>query len=393
MPDTEYQFRPCDCCEPPAFSQPTFTGKYYLYECSNKCGLTSTNISSSTVIGSICPYTAVFTVNVEPDVCTYYSKFSREYDYTVISTSDGEGGCETPDAFLGQCPDGPNGTIVSTYTLIDGECELIQTGCGGGPGNSRSETWTFENPITDCEYKLYEEDPNNPLGYSNTTNSVEALEYISRIGNVKEKSITVFEKIRHAPTATCYLKVWVRTRIQKWKLPPRDSDSWEPPNYQPFAEDPECEATEGPDWEDNPCYRKVVEDDPFCCNDTWDSQCQTDYENCLAEFVPPPIASGPCEGPFIEDGDITEEGGQEFIYEWEGSGNPCYSDDTKVYYDEANIIEGDIDWSFEVLADGPATGKSVEFEMKYSIVRGYEPIWPSERSGPNDCKRDEFPRC
>jgi hypothetical protein len=106
---------------------------------------------------------------------------------------------------------------VNYYLNSAGECEADYGGCGGGPGQSRSFYHVYKNLITDCQYKTVP-------GYNIIDGvGVDVGEYISRIGNCKSKSGTVLTEIRHKTTPTCYLKVWARALIQKWKIEPRNS--------------------------------------------------------------------------------------------------------------------------------------------------------------------------
>ena len=320
-------FRPCNqgatlCCQTPNVSPPTFLGKFYLYYCSDTCGEANKDWANETreVGFEQCPYTITTKVNVPIDKCLLYRRFDRLDDWTANLRP------KFPEEGEGCTYSHPNTTSAAYryYNIINGECIADVFG-GGGPGESRNITVVFEDPITDCKYKL--EDLNN-LGYTEETESVEALEYINRTGNIKQKSTTTLEKIKHEPSVTCYFKVWARTKIQKYKMPPLDNESFEP-----------------------------------------------------------------CDVPFIVDGPIKNEGGQEFTYTWEGAGRPCLNDKTKRYFDKENVIEGDINWKFDVSADGLATGISVIFETKYSFVRGYIPKWPSERDEEDECEIDGFPIC
>lgn len=233
--------------------------------------------------------------------------------------------------------DGCSGDIYTNYICDrirtaelneDGSCtETVLLGpedgdCGGLLGSDHKVTWEYSQPINDCEYKL---DPSFEWPQTANLQGFEAIEYKSRTGNKKEKSTTTYKKIIHQPTATCYLKVWMRALIQDYTIAPRTSES-----------------------------------------------------------------SGPCDGPFNKVGEKYE--GAVYTYEWEGSGRPCYQNDSKPHFDTDNLIEGDIDWHFETEDVLIASGKSMEVEIKYSFIKGYEPLWPSER-GPNDCKNDGFPKC
>jgi len=393
-------FRPCNesgtlCCQTPDVSPPTFLGKFYLYECSNKCGFVSVFpfpiVSPEQNIDGDCPYTIpADTVNVEPDLCKYYTTERRIDDYRMIRFPDPEGGCDDYGNYI--CDS------IETRTLDNesGDCISVDSfgpeegDCPGFLGASHQVTWEYSNLITDCQYKLFDPDG---LGYSSETSAVETLEYISRIGNTKEQSKTILEKIIHAPTASCYLKVWVRARIQNWKIVPRDP---------PEIDGPEEGIPRGPC--DGPFE---IDGDPKDAEDIQEEIDTANDELTASELnTANLIESGATEGEIaasqlVSDGlsekiaklESQKEAAIGFTYEWNGSGNPCFADETKTYFDEENIIEGDIDWTFEIRTVDVATGVSGLFEMKYSIVNGYEPLWPSERGGPNECAIDGYPAC
>jgi hypothetical protein len=369
------------CCS--SFDGVSFRGAVSLFECCDTCGerwldgrTNYTYEGGDPELG--CSWTNRTTSNVAGDECKIYRTEKITFDFTHIPS------CGGGDGLKGSCSDnsGPNGTRTLNYYLNSaGECVADFSGCGGGPGQSRNMSYVYENLITDCQYKTV------PPGYD-IINAVDASEYISLIGNCKNKSRTVLTEIRHKTTPTCYLKVWARCLGQAWEIVPRNS----PPTGEtpPFENDPGCDAG-GPGWQNDTtgCYRQRIENDSFCCEEAWDNFCQEEYQRCLddvADFnVRNNYLRGPCNGPFVEDGPIGPlENGPEFTYEWTQSGNSCTANDQ---------IVGNINWEFEVAASGPGTGKSVDLEYKYSFSPSYTPKWPSERDGPGDCFGDGLPSC
>ena len=393
-------FRPCNesgtlCCKTPNVSPPTFLGKFYLYECDNKCGFVPTLsfpiASPAQDIEGDCPYTVpASTVNVAPDLCKYYTTERRIDDYSMLRFTDFEGGCINYETWI--C----DRIITRTLDNESGDCISVDSvgpeegDCLGFSGAAHKVTWEYSNLITDCEYKLFDPDG---LGYSNETSAVETLEYISRIGNTKQQSKTILEKINHAPTASCYLKVWVRARIQNWKIVPRDP---------PEIDGPEEGIPRGPC--DGPFE---IDGDPKDAEDIQEEINTATDELAASELnTENLIESGATEEEIAASQLVSDELSEKitklesqkeaaigFTYEWNGSGNPCYADQTKPYFDEENIIEGNIDWTFDIKTVEIATGVSGLFEMKYSIINGYEPLWPSERSGPDECAIDGYPAC
>jgi hypothetical protein len=148
-------------------------------------------------------------------------------------------------------------------------------------------------------------------------------------------------RIAHGPTGTCYLKVWFRKVILQYK--------WE-----------DCETG----FEGNPPRTPAFDVD---------------------------CGENPCTTRWSTDGDpIVEEDGE---YTWEGSGYPCFNDETKRFDNCDNVIYG---LGKEVIA---GDNQEVVVEIKYSFVRDYEPNWPDENGasridgvgGCQGCKPNGFP--
>lgn len=175
------------------------------------------------------------------------------------------------------------------------------SGCGSGAGR-QSEGVSFSDPA-DCTYGTASAPFDDPAGY----------EYRSLHGVAKIKQGGQW-KIRHTPTATCYLKVWVRWWRQDWRL------------------------------KSAPCngYANAGE----CCNE------------------------------FEEDG-APALVGSEIVYEWEGEGSPCFAEPTEPPDAAANMIEEEAwrDIPSAIIANGE--GVSFYAQMKHTIVRGEVPAWPA----------------
>jgi hypothetical protein len=106
------------------------------------------------------------------------------------------------------------------------------------------------------------------------------------------------------------------------------------------------------------------------------------------------ILSDGCDFP----SQINEETeyGNEFDFEWEETGKAlCYNDTQKPLNDESNLIEETLNWSINPTGTTKNRASQTKLEIKYSILKGYEPVWPSERN-PNvdsECLVDSYPRC
>jgi hypothetical protein len=361
------------CCAPSNGPMPQLRGDVYYYLC-GPCGDRQLDYkdagSYNFPIGDPPSYTITQTWNVSSDECKYYKVYSEIRDYTVIP--------DFPDII---CHD-----IFTYEELPSGECRANfsigpqDLDCIGRPGNARNGTFTWTELVEDCDYRFAP--PIYPIN-----GGIDATEFKSRFGETKDKSTTILKTITHQPTVTCYLKVWVRALVQNYQLVPRAYETWTPPTEPPpFTENPNCvakpsalddEPEEGapqsvPDWEENSCYRAIIEGfgdifpDPVCCDEKWDKFCEDRYQACLGK---PAEWQGPCNGPFDPVG-LPYAAGQVYTYEWDGGNLPCVS---------SGPIVGAINWLFETEElDGPGKGRSMDLEIKWTAVRNYEPPWPSE---------------
>lgn len=248
--------------------------------------------------------------------------------------------------------------VVQTFTVDDppvGPCFANRTytpgvgcpvyeypgapGCGSG-ANRITSSVVFSDPAEPCSPALYDEfdDPN-----------ITAYEFRSKAGIEIDRVMAPALYLLHHPSPTCYLKVWVRFKIQWWRLA----------------------SYTGSDYGD---YADHLAAEPYWCN-----QFEEDGEPEWQEALAP--------------------------YEWIGSGERhCLLDPTKPPGDEDNIIDTRTDdaWipslQVEMSPEDGIYGWSVAaFEVKYSFVEGFEPPWPSEEAGcsgfpsPSGCENQATP--
>ena len=157
-------------------------------------------------------------------------------------------------------------------------------------------------------------------------------------------------RVKHGPSGTCYLKVWFRKLVQKWKY--EDCDTG-------FAGDP-----------------------------TWEGGTPPANVNCDETLL-----GSPCYSRWSTDGEPTFQ--DHGTYEWRGSGYPCYEDDDKLPTHCNNVIEG----AEKELTAGE--NESITLEYKFSFAEGYEPNWPDgggsftpgvgQFNGSQGCKPNGFP--
>lgn len=311
-------YKPCyDCCKLPAGFNFFLRGTAVNYACEDKCGETGGGKNSTNIGGfnGPCPYTNFVTYNKEFDPCIFYTKIVRKDNYSNVTIFDN---------FTQKCKPLIDGGYIATTTTTykyneDGACErkIVRNAPLGFPGQSRSLSLEYSDPITDCQY-IYEE----PI----ETTGIACSEFINPFLVEKYGTSTTITEITHAPSQTCYFKYWVRLVFQIW-------DADQDPNAGP-----------------NDCG------DPI-----W-------------------FQTG---GNFV---------GQVYSYEWEGESTPCINNPRSPQSSEENLIVGTVNWLFDAPISG-FSGLTSSVEQKYSFVKDYEPKWPSERSGGNDCKQDGYPLC
>ena len=146
-------------------------------------------------------------------------------------------------------------------------------------------------------------------------------------------------RVAHSHSGTCYLKVWFRNKVQKYKY--EDCDSG-------FAGDPPRTAAITIDCNPPaPAYQ---------CYNRW---------------------STAGEPTFVETG----------TYTWNGSGYPCLADEEKWQGACENIIYSS---GSGVKTVTPEENTSVTVEYKYSLIKNYEPDWGDE-NGCQGCKPNGYP--
>ncbi len=151
-------------------------------------------------------------------------------------------------------------------------------------------------------------------------------------------------RLTHSGGASCYLKVWIRKVIQKYK--------WEDCGTG-FPGDPAVTSK---------CHNGTP---PLpACNEGKDSQGRTIY-NCTSRWS----TDGPPEKQNFQ------------AYEW--TGNPCLKDKCKSPDSCFNYIDQEYDITAE-------NGTTVYIEYKYSYVKNYEPNWP-DVCGSQGCKPNGYP--
>lgn len=214
MLNTEYKFRPCDCCSIPDISI-QLEAKIFSYGCSDLCGIANNITESTTTVGGPCPYTGRTTVNVPVDPCKFYKSITRTDDYTGVLFTDFEGNCinlfpSLVNSFIVEYTcNQPSNSGVCSFSPTIGECTSEETPLSGGgyPGQPRDIDFLYNNLIQNCNYVLF--DPNN-LGYSSINSTPTASSFFSKNGNSKNKTRSIVQKIKHNPSPTCYLKYWIR---------------------------------------------------------------------------------------------------------------------------------------------------------------------------------------
>lgn len=197
--------------------------------------------------------------------------------------------------------------------------------CGSG-ANVFTHYVLYDTPPGPCSPVLVSEFEDAGIG---------AYEYRSKAGTEIDRTRATRLYFKHHPSPTCYLRAWVRFKVQWWKLAAYEGGS-------------------GADYADHTAGT------PYWCNQ-FDEMGPPEWQEALAP------------------------------YEWEGTGGGlCLADATKSAGDVANRIDsrdGEA-WvpplEVDLDPDGGIYGWSVaDYEVKYSFVEGYEPPWPSQQAGCN----------
>jgi hypothetical protein len=219
----------------------------------------------------------------------------------AVCLADGQESVPVPDLKTGPCKPWPN---------VHGLTE-----CFGGPsfvtGQGRSNVaFKFVNP--------YESDI------------------------VSERKVKA--RLTHSGGTPCYLKVWIRKVIQKYK--------WED-CATGFPGDPKVPSK---------CHKGTPS--LPACKETTNSEGRTNFD---------------CRSRWSTDGPPEKEDFQE--YEW--NGDPCLKDKCQPPSSCFNYV----DQEYDITA---ANGTTVYIEYKYSYVKDYEPNWP-DVCGSQGCKPNGYP--
>jgi len=147
-------------------------------------------------------------------------------------------------------------------------------------------------------------------------------------------------RVEHTPTASCFLKVWFREKIQEWKIENCDTGfAGDPPRTEPVP---------------------------------------PQLSNC-----DPETGGFPCLWRWSTDGPPTYQ--EKGSYIWSGSDYPCFNDKNKLYTKCENKI-----YSSSPKTATASENQSITIEFKYSEVEGYVPNWPDE-NGSQGCKPNGYP--
>jgi len=290
-----------------------------------------------------------------------------EYTYTYTNCNNETSsltGCSGSSHFDryeegGDCADPPSWyECNSTLSLIDGMCKWSGTDDGSSGGGSYNSNCvfggeqtlyevtydpeqenalyiTFENPAPPTfypeDYPSYPDFEECDEDDSSITHDAYFFENPHNTAITTERRVRF--RLRHIPSTTCYLKVWMRKVIQPYK--------WE-----------DCETGFAGDTPRTEPLVVNCEDEP--CTNRW----STDGEATFGDLTP---------------------------YEWTGTeSSPCIPDDTVSIIDCNNVVYSD---PIELIA---AKNTSVSIQYKYSCIPDYEPNWPDE-NGCQGCKPNGFP--
>jgi hypothetical protein len=344
-------------------------------------------------LGPPCPRTVTTTYNVSFDPCKLYRVAERIDDYTNTPYN---ANC---DKFGWICIE------TRTAAYIDGECSVTQTinpECLGGPGQSHDVEFNVYNQLPECpSYSLDSEDAISIMATSGTTNTFSntlAFEFFNKEAYVKSRRETVFDKITFQPTASCYLKVWAREIITYYDRILSDgcdfpSQSGVAASY--ISEEVTITASTVGTAGNSITLTFDGVDDVNTVLAAWNAA-NPSNQATLNSGVGSQV---PNNGDSIQlSGGVNAiiEYGNEFDFEWEETGKAlCYNDTQKPLNDESNLIEKTLNWSINPIGATKNRASQTKLEIKYSILKGYEPVWPSERN-PNlilECLIDSYPRC
>lgn len=277
-----------------------------------------------------------------PYTLTCQSQISEDcssYSFTETCTGGSAGTCDGwPISGSGWCwlPDIREYNIVDTYTTTPEPTETTTTEFAdpNTTGTCFPQNMPAFPAFVDCA-------PDGEPEYPQLESGQAYLDEAFQFKNPNNPAIKSVQKVKfrisHQPSASCYLKVWMRKVIQSYKFEDCDTGFAGDEPRTPQL-DTNCEA--------QPCFTR------------WSTNGPVTYE----ELSP---------------------------YVWRGSGNPCFADTTKLFGAcENKIYFTREDMTIEVPEEA---NQSITIDSKYSFVEGYEPNWPDE-TGSTGCKPNGFPQ-
>ena len=231
-------------------------------------------------------------------------------------------------------------TFESTLTITPSNlCKITTTYTGANEqGSCIPKALPSFPAFTDCTPDG-EEPPESPELEEGQGYASEAYNFKNPYNALITSKQNVKYRVIHGSSGTCYLKVWFRNKVQKYKYEDCDSGfAGDPPRTAPLTID---------------------------CN--------------------PPAPAIECSSRWSTDGEPTfvENG----TYEWRGNGYPCLADEDKYQQACENIIHAS---GSGIKIVTPEENTSVTIEYKYSFIENYEPDWADE-NGCQGCKPNGYP--
>jgi hypothetical protein len=207
----------CNCCAQPPHSRVELVAESSSASCSDTCGRPG-NIR---FLGGAPPLSE----------CYYYRAYSLVLNWEACLDPEDdppEGGAVfyLDETYGGECPCYPGPGVDDPPCSVSAGNSYF----GGAVDPCVSGSETFNGVIDDC-----------PLTFSDWSEGLAtAYTYRSRSGNERAAGRARF-RVRHAPTPTCYLKVWVRYRAQNWAVQEGTCNSFEEVGDPTFVPGPTYE--------------------------------------------------------------------------------------------------------------------------------------------------------
>jgi hypothetical protein len=267
----------------------------FLEDCTTSEELNCSGSSSSTnTIGGGCGFpqytescTSTFKKNAPGTACIWEGT-RTDFDGITTPTTDHCHGLQE---------------ITSETTISPSECKV-------------EVTYSNPNFETNCTPPTLPGFPEFPACESIVFPTDEAYNFSSPWNFTSEQRVRI--RIEHAPSSTCYLKIWLRKKIQNWKFEDCDTGfSGDLPRTAPITVD--CDETP--------------------CSSRWSTNGEPSYASLG-------------------------------VYVWSETDTPCLQDPSKPAQDCANRIYGSV---FDITA---GDDQSISVEYKFSQDPNYEPPWP-----------------